>query len=126
SLAPAPVAPHSVAPAPLAPAPVAPHSVAPAPLVPAPVAPRSVAPAPGATPAVFAPSVAEPTAGPRADVEPNLPSQIIFKREQDRSATLPVTYREYVYLVPPGTPEAAASNLLHAQLDLVRTSLDRL
>jgi hypothetical protein len=38
---------------------------------------------------------------------------------------VPVTYREYVYLVPPGTTEADAERLLRAQLDLVCTSLER-
>jgi hypothetical protein len=50
-------------------------------------------------------------------------SQIIFKREQDRTPSQPLTYREYVYLVPHGTTNVAAERLLQAQLALVRTSL---
>jgi hypothetical protein len=52
-----------------------------------------------------------------------VPSQIIFKREQERTAAQPLTYREYIYLVPQGTSEASAELLLQQQLDLVRTSL---
>jgi hypothetical protein len=63
--------------------------------------------------------------GPRADVLGTVPSQVVFKREEDATETMPLTYREYVYLVPPGTPETAAEALLVTQLELVRTSLER-
>jgi hypothetical protein len=61
----------------------------------------------------------------RADVAANVPSQIVFKREQDATEALPMTYREYVYNVPPSTSEAAAETLLMTQLDFVRASLER-
>jgi hypothetical protein len=50
-------------------------------------------------------------------------SKIVFKREQDRTQALPLTYREYVYLAPPGTTEGAAEALLRSQLERIRTSL---
>ncbi|MGA3120032.1 MAG: hypothetical protein ABSF69_04605 [Polyangiaceae bacterium] len=65
-----------------------------------------------------------------ADRKPSTPapptgvaSQILFKREEDRTAALPITYREYVYLVPPGTTSSMAERLLRVQLDVLRTSL---
>jgi putative methionine-R-sulfoxide reductase with GAF domain len=61
----------------------------------------------------------------RADVAANVPSQIVFKREQDATEALPLTYREYVYNVPPTTSEAAAETLLTTQLEFVRASLER-
>ena len=62
----------------------------------------------------------------RADATPTLPSQIVFKREQDATGALPLTYREYVYVVPPGSTEMAAATLVQSQLELVRASLDRM
>jgi putative methionine-R-sulfoxide reductase with GAF domain len=59
------------------------------------------------------------------DVSPLVPSQVIFKREQDASEAVPLTYREYVYVVPPGTTETIAETLLQTQLQLVQTSLER-
>jgi hypothetical protein len=50
-------------------------------------------------------------------------SQVVFKREQERTEALPITYREYVYLVPDGTAEAVAGAFLLAQLEEVKTSL---
>jgi hypothetical protein len=104
-----------------------------------PAAPRPVAMAAGAgvVEAATAPVPAPPPqaphtpvlgaqpAVPRADVAASIPSQVIYKREQDATDALPLTYREYVYLVPPGTPEGAAETLLLTQLELVRSSLER-
>jgi GAF domain-containing protein len=67
-----------------------------------------------------------PASGPvSTEGASGVPSQVIFKREQDATDAMPLTYREYVYLVPPGTSESDAETLLMAQLDLVRRSLDR-
>jgi hypothetical protein len=63
---------------------------------------------------------------PRGDAAAILPSQIVFKREQDATDALPLTYREYVYVVPPGSTEMAAATLVQTQLELVRTSLERM
>jgi hypothetical protein len=93
-------------------APQPPHVMAPPPA--APMAPVVVAPAPVAL------------AAPRADVAATVPSQIIFKREQDPTDAVPLAYREYVYAVPPGTTDAMAETLLATQLELVRSSLERL
>ncbi|MGH7297853.1 MAG: hypothetical protein ACRELB_23135, partial [Polyangiaceae bacterium] len=94
-----------------------------------PAAVEAVPAAPHAPP-VHAPVAAAPVAAAQvapagADVAVNVPSQVIFKREQDATDALPMTYREYVYLVPPGTTEAAAETLLLTQLEMVRTSVDR-
>lgn len=85
------------------------------------------APVPAAViqPAAVVPAAPAP-APARADVAASVPSQIIFKREQDATESMPLTYREYVYLVPPGTTEAAAETLLATQLELVKTSLERI
>jgi hypothetical protein len=61
----------------------------------------------------------------RADVAANVPSQIVYKREQDATEGMPLTYREYVYNVPPSTTEGAAETLLTTQLEFVRASLER-
>jgi hypothetical protein len=113
--------------------PAAPAAVAPArtmlmgsgaaPQPPSHVAPPH-APAPMIPPAGVVPVVPPPAPG-HADVAATVPSQIIFKREQDATESMPLTYREYVYLVPPGTTEAAAETLLATQLELVKTSLER-
>jgi hypothetical protein len=66
-------------------------------------------------------SLRPPSVAPRP--QPPTASKIVFKREQDRSQALPLTYREYVYLAPPGTTEAAADALLRSQLERIRTSL---
>ncbi len=124
----------SVAPQPVPPQPVPPQPVAPQPDVP----PRSrpsisasatmmIGPKAHTAASVAAPAVetsAPPTA--RAPIVSSLPSQIVFKREQDATEALPLTYREYVYVVPPGSTEAAATTLVHSQFDLVRASLDRM
>ncbi len=79
-------------------------------------APASVPPRPAASPAPRRRAGAAPA---------SVPSQILFKREQDASEAMPLTYREYVFLVAPGTSEAAAETLLLTQLAIVRTSIER-
>jgi GAF domain len=66
-----------------------------------------------------------PPSVPRPDLPPNVPSQVIFKREHEANDAVRLTYREYVFLVPKGTSEEAAEALLHAQLELVLASLAR-
>ena len=81
--------------------------------------PAKVAPPPppapivahAAIPAAPAPSVTAPS------------SQVIFKREQDATDALPLTYREYVYAVAPGTDDGTAERVLRAQLEQVRASI---
>jgi hypothetical protein len=77
--------------------------------------------------AVQAPAAVQ-TYPPRAaaDVAATVASQIIFKREQDPTESMPLAYREYVYAVPAATTEAMAETLLATQFELVRASLDRL
>jgi hypothetical protein len=75
-------------------------------------------PAPAANPAPAA-------AVQRTDVGLSVPSQVIFKREHDATDSMPLTYREYVFLVPSGTTEQAAETLLQTQLELVLASLAR-
>ena len=95
-----------------------------------PIAVAPVAPAPAIVPVAPMPVGAPPASGPtpstlRADVAANVPSQIVFKREQEATESMPLTYREYIYGVPPGTTEAAAETLLVTQLEFVRASLER-
>lgn len=97
----------------------APHAPAP------PAQPHVPPPAPVVQPVPVVPAAPHAPVAPRADVAATVPSQIIFKREQDATDAMPLTYREYVYLVPPGTTEAAAETLLAMQLELVKTSLER-
>jgi hypothetical protein len=96
-----------------------------------------VAPAAPQPPHVMAPPPAAPAAAvpvpahvahiaPHADVSASVPSQIIFKREQDPTDAMPLAYREYVYAVPPATTEAMAETLLATQFELVRASIERL
>lgn len=67
-----------------------------------------------------------PFVEPAPPVAPNVSSQVVFKREEERSGAMPITYREYVYLVPEGTSEAGAGAFLLAQLEEVKTSLGAL
>jgi hypothetical protein len=124
-------APVAAAPAPTRATPSVPPPAASA--VPRPAAQAPVSAAhPAASAAVsVAPVVAVVPTAPaipatlRADVAANVPSQIVYKREQDATEAMPLTYREYVYNVPPSTTEAAAETLLTTQLEFVRASLER-
>ena len=49
--------------------------------------------------------------------------ELIFKREQEPDSRAPLTYREYVYRVAPGTDGETAKSLLVAQFEMVRLSL---
>jgi hypothetical protein len=93
--------------------------------------PAAPAPAPASTAAAPAPATAASTPAaaftPALRSEPpGLSSQIVFKREQDRTSAIPLTYREYVFVVPLGTNEIAAEALLRRQLERVQTSLERM
>lgn len=115
-------------PPPVVAAPVAP-SLPIVPIVPiasVPIVGAAIAPsAPMAPLAPTAPVHAPAPSTLRADVAANVPSQIVFKREQEATDSMPLTYREYIYGVPPGTSEAAAETLLVTQLEFVRASLER-
>jgi hypothetical protein len=83
----------------------------------------------GPTPSAQPQPVPQPQPQPvpvRTELSSMVPSQVIFKREQDPTESLPLAYREYVYVVPPGSSEAAAAMLMQRQLDLVRSSLERM
>jgi GAF domain len=111
------------------------HAAAPEPYAPPPpaqsaaLAPQAAAPSVTAAPTPVAPppSVNPPPAVvvPRTDVGSNVTSQVIFKREHDATDSMPLTYREYVFLVPIGTTEQSAETLLQTQLELVLASLAR-
>jgi hypothetical protein len=122
------------------PAPAAPVAVA-APAATAEPAPRrsQFPPRPqiSATATMMIGSPAPPPAAPATAVAPvgpasippatsSLASQVVFKREQDATEALPLTYREYVFVVPPGSSEMAAATLVQSQLELVRASLERM
>lgn len=69
------------------------------------------------------PSSAPPSSRPDSS---SIPLQVVFKREEERTADKPLTYREYVYVVPANTSEQDVHTLIYHQLELVRASLDRL
>jgi hypothetical protein len=107
-----------------------PTSLPPRPAEPGPTGTRSMHPAVlAAQDPSEAPAATGPVPGlPASQIPPGadatvVASQLIFKREQDRTPSQPLTYREYVYLVPLGTTNVAAERLLQAQLALVRSSL---
>lgn len=96
---------------PAIPSPPAEPAPAPAPAAPvaSPVSLAPVPPPPSLAPAQALPPLSRP---PPADPDA-LPSfEVIMAREEQPSAKSPLTYREVVYCVPPGTSEAAAENLL--------------
>lgn len=49
--------------------------------------------------------------------------EVLFRREEEPSQNSPLTYREYVYLIPPGTSETGAADVLRAELNLVLEGL---
>jgi GAF domain len=55
--------------------------------------------------------------------QPAASAQVISKREQDATDALPLTYREYVFVVAAGTDEATAELVLLAQLAQIRAAL---
>jgi hypothetical protein len=55
---------------------------------------------------------------------PGLPAfTVLSRREEHPSSSAPLSYREYVFVVPPGTAEGVAVGILLGQLDLVQASL---
>lgn len=84
-------------------------------------APKSIPPRP--TGAANSVPPKKPSAFPPAAVgtsTPGLPPvKLLSSREQDPSDASPLTYREYAFAVPPGTPDEVAANVLRAQLKLV-------
>ncbi len=51
------------------------------------------------------------------------PAELLFKREDDPSDRSPLSYREYAYLVDPGTPEDACVALLRERFEAVHVAL---
>ncbi|HEV3190028.1 MAG TPA: hypothetical protein VGY54_06000, partial [Polyangiaceae bacterium] len=129
-----PKAPHlATVTAPPRPAPAAPirprQSSAPPPPVEAVAAPTMAveAPSPPRDPATSrGPAQNEAPSPPRAAATSSVLAQVVFRREQERTPAVPLTYRECVYLVPEGTTESDAEALLLNQLAQVRASLERL
>jgi hypothetical protein len=72
------------------------------------------------------PSAPPPSSRPSRPDSSGIPLQVVFKREEERTPAKPLTYREYVYVVPANTSDQDAHTLLYHQLELVRSSLDRL
>ena len=117
-----PPAPHAGSQPPPRPAPSAPASTAPSPPKKAPpVAPRTVMMGSGA----IATAVEPATAAPVPVAGPGGSANVLYKREQDATESMPLTYREYVFLVPAGTSEAVAETLLEAHFETVREALER-
>jgi len=90
--------------------------------------PIFVAPPAPAAPAVAAPATAE-VPSERPAVNGNDPevttvaSTLLFERDQDPSATNPLTYRERVFTVAPGTTVAQAESLARHALTTLKRSL---
>lgn len=64
----------------------------------------------------------EPFDGPLQTLTTEL--QLLSKREQDATSAMPMTYREYVYALAPGTTEEAAATVLRSQYEVLKASLD--
>jgi hypothetical protein len=94
-----------------------PPAMAPAPAVAAPAPPVASPAAPSEPPPPPAPSVPPPSS------EPLPPAELLFQREEDPSATSPLTYRETVWVVPQGTSSDAAVRLLVGMFEGVRAAL---
>ncbi|MDP9035472.1 MAG: GAF domain-containing protein [Myxococcota bacterium] len=62
---------------------------------------------------------------PAAEVAAVASGKLVFRREQDATNDMPLTYREYAFLMPVGTSEGAAETLLLTQLASIRSSLER-
>jgi hypothetical protein len=72
------------------------------------------------------PSAPPPSSRPSRPDSSSIPLQVVFKREEERTPGKPLTYREYVYVVPANTSDQDVHTLLYHQLELVRSSLERL
>jgi hypothetical protein len=104
-------------PAAQAPRPASPSSPPRPPSQPPPAPTAAIAPSePAPPPAVAAPS-------PSGSSEPLPPAELLFQREEDPSATSPLTYRETVWVVPAGTSADAAVRLLVGMFEGVRAAL---
>lgn len=69
-----------------------------------------------ASPATAAPAIGTPL--------PGLPAfEVLSRREHPPTESLPLSYREYAFLVPPGTKEGVAVSLLLGQLEFVQAAL---
>src|SRR5439155_23545538 len=67
-----------------------------------------------------APVVAAPAS---TSNEPLPPAELLFQREEDPSSSSPLTYRETVWVVPPGTSSDAAVRLLVGMFEGVKAAL---
>lgn len=62
---------------------------------------------------------------PRATPAPALPTaRVLSSREVNGTATAPLTYREYVYVVPEGTSVEVAKRVVQEKFDAVKKALD--
>jgi GAF domain len=90
----------------------------PVPPAPAPVAPKITAPS---APKITAPAVSAP-----APAAPALPAYtLVSQREENPSERSPLSYREHVYAVAPGTSEDDAQRLMLDRFEHVRASLEQ-
>jgi hypothetical protein len=65
-----------------------------------------------------------PETGPHGNGnEPLPPAELLYQREEDASASSPLTYRESAWLVPEGTSADAATRLLLGTFEGVRAAL---
>ncbi|HVH45339.1 MAG TPA: hypothetical protein VM925_23460, partial [Labilithrix sp.] len=79
---------------------------------------------PAATSAVMPASAPASTPAPVGSALPGLPPlKVLSSREQDPTDASPLTYREYSFVVPAGTSEDIAVEVLRGQLKLVDAQL---
>ncbi len=83
----------------------------------------AVAVAVAAPPRVATPPRATPAAAPAGS--PSLPSyRVLSSREENPTASSPLTYREFVYVVPEGTSIDASKRLMQERFESVKKALD--
>lgn len=91
-------------------------------------APAAAAPA-AAAPAAAAPAAAAPVAAPRPAAPPAAPAlpsyTLVNEREDKPSERSPLSYREHVYAVAPGTPDDDVKRLILERFESVRQSLEQ-
>ncbi len=49
--------------------------------------------------------------------------QLLYKREQEPTSATPITYREYVYALTPGTSEDTAAAVLRTQFEVIKATM---
>ena len=83
----------------------------------------AAAAAPAPAPAPVAAAAPKPSKPAVAKPEPGVPP-VLIAREQEATAEVPLTYREYAFSVPEGTTEDAAAQVLLVQYARIKRKLE--